>query len=102
MTTPTDASARRGPGAAIDTRTTRERILDAAEETFARQGYFAATIRGITRTAGVELSLSRYHFGSKDELFRQVVARRADAICAMLEASLAKAAAGRSPSLRAV
>ena len=89
-------------GAALDTRSTRERILDAAEDVFAREGYFAATIRGITKAARVELSLSRYHFGSKDELFRQVLARRADAICSMLEGSLAQASAGRAPALRAV
>ena len=91
------------PGAqAADTRTTRERILDAAEDVFARQGYFAATIRGITQAAGAELSLSRYYFGSKDELFRQVISRRADAICTMLERSLARAGEDKPPGLRAV
>ena len=88
--------------ARIDARTTRARILDAAEDVFAREGYFAATIRGITQAAGAELSLSRYYFGSKDELFRQVVARRADAICAMLEASLMRASEAGPPGLRAV
>ena len=88
--------------AASDARSTRERILDAAEDLFARQGYFAATIRGITQAAAVELSLSRYYFGSKDELFRQVVSRRADTICAMLDASLASVSQGRRPDLREV
>lgn len=95
-----------GDDAPDDARTTRERILDAAEDVFARLGYYAATIRGITRSAGVELSLARYYFGSKDELFRQVVSRRADDICQMLETSLARArhaaGAGRAPGLRAV
>lgn len=101
---PTDASLRES--APLDGRSTRERILDAAEGTFAHRGYFAATIRSITQSAGVELSLARYHFGSKEELFRQVVIRRADAICAMLDDSLLLAgeAAGPSgvPGLRAV
>ncbi|WP_083876808.1 TetR/AcrR family transcriptional regulator [Ideonella sp. B508-1] len=89
-----------------DARSTRERILDAAEDVFAHRGYFAATIRGITQSARVELSLARYYFGSKDELFRQVVLRRADAICEMLDASLAlarqEAGPDRPPGLRAV
>ena len=102
MTSPSRTVVPEVASAAIDTRSTRERILDAAEEVFAREGYFAATIRGITTTAGVELSLSRYYFGSKDELFRQVVARRADAICLMLEASLAQAGIGKRSALRAV
>ena len=102
MTWPANTRASADVGPTIEIRPTRERILDAAEDAFAREGYFAATIRGITQAAGVELSLSRYHFGSKDELFRQVLARRADAICSMLEASLARAGAHRPPTLRAV
>ena len=93
---------RNEPAAASDARSTRERILDAAEDLFARQGYFAATIRGITQAAEVELSLSRYYFGSKDELFRQVIARRADTICDMLDASLAQVSEGRRPELHDV
>ena len=63
-------------------------IIDAAEAIFARQGYYAATIRDITQAAGVPLSLARYYFGSKDELFMQVLGRRADETCAQLDASL--------------
>jgi AcrR family transcriptional regulator len=82
---------------------TAERILDAAEAVFASQGYHAATIRRITAVAGVELSLSRYHFGSKDELFRQVVMRRADTCCSLLEAALDRALAeGPAPRLEVV
>lgn len=72
-------------------RTTAIRILDAAEAIFARVGYFAATIRCITEEAGVPLNLARYHFGSKAELFKAVIARRADATCHQLEISLASA-----------
>src|SRR4051812_4639279 len=50
-----------------------QRILDAAEAIFAHEGYFAATIRGITAAAGVPLQLARYHFGSKDQLFQHVL-----------------------------
>jgi AcrR family transcriptional regulator len=68
-----------------------QRILDAAEAIFAHEGYFAATIRGITGAAGVPLQLARYHFGSKDELFQHVLARRADETCRQLELSLERA-----------
>jgi AcrR family transcriptional regulator len=71
--------------------TTATRILDGAEAIFARVGYFAATIRCITQEAGVPLNLARYHFGSKEELFRAVIARRAEATCHQLEVSLANA-----------
>lgn len=102
MTAHTSTAPPAREGAPSGGMTTRARILDAAEDAFAREGYFAATIRGITLAAGAELSLSRYYFGSKDELFRQVVARRADAICTMLEASLAQAGEAGPPDLRGV
>lgn len=79
-----------------------QRILDAAEATFAKQGYYAATIRGITEAAGVQLSLSRYHFGSKDELFKQVIGRRAKQTCDQLDASLALAMDGLPPGADAL
>lgn len=74
----------------------RDRLLDAAEELFAMKGYDGASMRAITRLAGVELGLANYHFGTKDELFRQVLARRAPVMAADLDAALAKAANGRT------
>lgn len=58
---------------------TKDKILDAAEELFAERGYYGVSIREITRKAGVELALANYHFGPKEELFRHVIARRAAA-----------------------
>ncbi len=54
---------------------TRERILDAATEIFASQGYTGATTRAIAALAGVnEVTLFR-HFGSKRNLFQAMVER---------------------------
>jgi AcrR family transcriptional regulator len=57
---------------------TSDRLLDAAEEVFARSGYDAASIRAITKVARVQLALAHYHFKSKEQLFRQVLTRRDD------------------------
>jgi AcrR family transcriptional regulator len=57
---------------------TKDRILDAAEQLFADAGYDGVSLRQITRTAGVELALANYHFGPKGDLFLAVVQRRAD------------------------
>jgi len=54
---------------------TKERILDAAEDLFAEQGFAGASLRAVTRTAGVNLAAVNYHFGSKEALFHAVVAR---------------------------
>jgi AcrR family transcriptional regulator len=88
------------PSADVAATPTQQRILDAAESVFARQGYYGATIRDITQAAGVQLSLSRYHFGTKDHLFRCVLERRAEATCQQLTSSLEAAIATSAPERR--
>ena len=60
----------------ISETTTRERILDVAERLFAESGFEATSLRQITTDADANLAAVNYHFGSKDELIRQVLARR--------------------------
>lgn len=60
--------------------TTRERILDSAEELFADCGIGATTLRALTRHAGVNLAAVHYHFGSKEGLLDAVVERVAGPI----------------------
>jgi len=55
---------------------TRVRILDAAEALFTRYGLEATTLRQITGAAEVNLAAVNYHFGSKEELIRDVFRRR--------------------------
>jgi AcrR family transcriptional regulator len=55
---------------------TRVRILDAAELLFTEQGFEATTMRQITGAAEVNLAAVNYHFGSKEELIREVFRRR--------------------------
>lgn len=56
---------------------TRERILDVAEDLFARQGISGTSLRALTRAAEVNLAAVHYHFGSKEALLDAVVERRA-------------------------
>jgi AcrR family transcriptional regulator len=55
---------------------TKQKILDAAEHLFARQGYHATSLRAITAAADVNLAAVNYHFGSKDALLEAVIIRR--------------------------
>ncbi|TSA12555.1 MAG: TetR family transcriptional regulator [Betaproteobacteria bacterium] len=55
---------------------TRIRILDAAEVLFMENGLDATTLRQITGAADVNLAAVNYHFGSKEELVREVFRRR--------------------------
>jgi AcrR family transcriptional regulator len=53
----------------------RDQLLDAAVQVYAESGYHGATTRRIASTAGVnEITLFR-HFGSKDVLLREALAR---------------------------
>ena len=54
---------------------TRDRILDAAEKLFADQGFETVSLRQITTQAEVNLAAVNYHFGSKDGLIFEVLAR---------------------------
>ncbi len=53
-----------------------ERILNASEMLFAERGYAGASMRDIARSAEAPVSLITHHFGTKEELFRQVIDRR--------------------------
>ncbi|MCC7063110.1 MAG: TetR family transcriptional regulator [Planctomycetes bacterium] len=55
---------------------TKTEILDAAEQLFAEFGYAATSLRQITTAAGANLAAVNYHFGSKEELAKAVLARR--------------------------
>ena len=86
---------------------TKQRILDAAEHLFARNGYHATSLRGITTTADANLAAVNYHFGSKEALLEAVIVRRLDPLNEIrrgqLEALLQKAElAGKLPSCREV
>lgn len=52
---------------------TRERILAAARAHFAERGLEMASIRAITRLAGVNAALISYYFGSKRQLYEEVL-----------------------------
>lgn len=56
---------------------TRERILDAAEQLFAKRGFEGVTVRQIMSNAGADVALAYYHFKSKRDLFDAVLLRRA-------------------------
>ncbi|WP_052465891.1 TetR/AcrR family transcriptional regulator [Mobilicoccus massiliensis] len=60
---------------AAHTRTTRERIVEAAIAVLAEQGMRGLTHRKVGERAGVTLGLVRYHFGSLDGLIEAVLHR---------------------------
>jgi len=60
-----------------DPRSTRDKILDAAEALFADKGYNGASTRDIAGLAEANLGMIPYYFGSKENLLKEVIRRRA-------------------------
>src|SRR5215472_12531712 len=77
----------------------KDALLDAAEALYAENGFDGVALRELTKRAGTNLGSVNYYFGSKENLFGEVVARRLRPINARriqaLEAALAKA--GENP-----
>ena len=86
-------------------RTTKDKLMDAAEKLFARRGFHGASLRDITAEAGVDLALVNYHFGSKKQLLAAVLERRGQILNEERLRRLAEvrvSAAPRAPSTEAV
>jgi len=79
----TSLDRKRANGSSVDL--TRERLLDAAAQTFSSDGLRGATTREIARKAGVnEVTLFR-HFKSKEQLLRAVLLRGLAAEVAIMD-----------------
>jgi AcrR family transcriptional regulator len=73
---PAKPKAGRRPGR----NTTRDDILDAAEETFAAGGYAGTSLREIAARAAVNQALLHHYFGTKEGLFQAIFVRRGHAL----------------------
>jgi len=78
-----------------DPQATRRRILAAAGELFAERGFLATTMREIAQRARVNLAAAHYHYGSKQDLYLEVVRGEFD----KLEKRLSARGAGPGASL---
>ncbi len=83
---------------------TKDRILAAAEELFARTGVARTSLRAITALARVNLAAVNYHFGSKDGLVEAVYRRRLEPLnrARLKNLDRVEKAHGGNPPLEAV
>jgi Transcriptional regulator len=76
MSESAETKTRRKPGRPKEGVDLRDVILDKAELIFSEVGFNGAKVRDIASGAGVNQALVRYYFGSKQDLFDEVVRRR--------------------------
>jgi len=81
---------------------TRQSLLDAAEKLFVERGFNRASVRAITEAAGANVASVNYHFGSKLELIKAVIARRVAPLNAERLQRLAECQGSRDPRLEEV
>ena len=81
---------------------TKNKILDAAEELFAIKGFNGTSLREITSQAEVNLAAVNYHFGSKKELIKAVISRYMNELAPKLEKALLDVYAQEAPTLHQV
>lgn len=63
----------------------REHILNVAEELFAEKGFDGTSVRDIAQSAGVNLAMISYYFGSKEKLLESLIELRAGYAYGILE-----------------
>jgi AcrR family transcriptional regulator len=69
------SSEKMATSAAVEPKSTRERILDAAETLFADRGFAGAAVRDIAGAVGLNAASLYNHFGGKEELYEAVLDR---------------------------
>lgn len=76
---------------------TREAILAAAERLFAERGYDATSLTDVGAAAGVSRGTPGYFFGSKEQLYRDVLERCLERVRSAVRSGRERALASREP-----
>src|SRR4051812_36652416 len=92
MTEPTPAAtSRREERRLLQQDTSRQHLLDAAEEVFGRKGFHETTLKEIAELAEFSVGSVYSFFESKDDLFRQIFVRRGDEFMPLIRELLGSA-----------
>ena len=81
---------------------TKDRLLNCAEQLFAENGFASTSLRQLTALADVNIAAVNYHFGSKDNLINEVFRRRLDDLSQRRMRALQEALSVSSVSLEQV
>lgn len=56
-----------------ENRSTKEKIMDAAEQIFAEKGFDGARVDQIAKKAGINKAMLYYYFGSKNNILKEII-----------------------------
>lgn len=77
----------------------KNRLLDAAEKLFCEKGFHATSVRELTCEAGCNLAAVNYHFGSKENLYREMFRRQFEMMIGGHLETIEEVMSGPDPSL---
>jgi AcrR family transcriptional regulator len=97
-----DVPVNGGVAASVDSESTPERLLDAAERLIGERGIELVSLRSINAAAGSNVAAAHYHFGSKEALVTAVLERRMGVLAEHRMRLLAPLEHLRQPPIRAV
>ena len=81
---------------------TKARVIAAASALFAEHGLRGTSVRDIAERAGVNLAAAHYHFGSKEDLYFEVLRAQFEAVNRALARRGARLPAARRLARRAL
>ena len=80
-----EAARGRGRPKGTTTSASRDALLSAAIDAFGNRGFEGASLKQISDTAGADVTLTRYYFGSKDGLWRASIDHLAEQLAKELQ-----------------
>lgn len=92
----------RSPGRPRGDSSVRERLLEAARQAFAQDGFRGASIRRIAQAAGATPAMAHYYFGDKSGLYQAMLEHTLEPLLAEVRGEAQRALEGGDPIARFV
>ncbi len=76
-----------------------DRLLDAAELLFCKQGFDSTSVRDLTNEAGCNVAAVNYHFGNKENLYKQMFKRHLERVFSFHKQNIKKVISAEGPTV---
>jgi AcrR family transcriptional regulator len=76
-----------------------DRLLDAAEKLFCERGFDGTSVRDLTNEAGCNVAAVNYHFGNKENLYKQMFQRHLERVFDFHKQNIKKVMSAENPTV---